>query len=102
VQCGGQAGIAAADDDDVGGVVATQRRERRGVLDAGRLNPRTVRSRAEERASRGAVPFPPAVAAAAAVRNPRRDTRWTWGGFCVSGEGPFLPFALGVLTLAPF
>ena len=57
VQRGGQAGIAAADDDDVGGVVATQRRERRGVLDAGGLNPRTVRSRAEERASRGAVPF---------------------------------------------
>jgi hypothetical protein len=57
VQRGGQAGIAAADDDYVGGVVALQRSERQGVLNAGRLDPVTMRSRPEERASGGAVPL---------------------------------------------
>jgi hypothetical protein len=57
VQRGGQTGIAAADDDDVSGLVALQRCERRAVLDARRLDPMTMRFRLEERASGRAVTF---------------------------------------------
>lgn len=57
VQRAGQPGIAAADDDDVSGLIALERSERWRVLDACRLDPMTMRSRPEERASERAISF---------------------------------------------